>query len=150
MATRTAVQPARARVIGQVTIRPYAYSQARCHCHRQSRLFSSSTRLHRQQTDYKETFGTRLRKALHDTKIKWYPIPVGVGIGFLGFGQLYRVNERERARRREEIEDDGSIKITGINGPDGEGGLGKQPKRRERIKPTGPWFVLAFIVRENC
>jgi phosphatidylserine decarboxylase len=105
--------------------------QSVCRCHR-SRLFSSSTRLYRQQPNYKDSFGKRLRKALSETKIKWYPIPVGLGIGFLGLAQLYRVNEREKARREEEWENNG-------NRGDGESEL--IPKKRQRIRPTGPWFV---------
>ncbi|PVH86964.1 phosphatidylserine decarboxylase-like protein proenzyme [Cadophora sp. DSE1049] len=113
-------------------------SQGVCRCHN-SRSFSSSARLYRQQPHYKDSFGTRLRKALNETKIKWYPIPVGLGIGFLGLGQLYRVNEREKARiREEEREDDGMVKIVGSGG---EGEPNGRPKRRERIRPTGPWQV---------
>ena len=117
-----------------------SHPQCICRCHR-SRLFSSSTKLYRQQTDYKESFGTRLRKALGETKIKWYPIPVGVGIGFLGLGQLYRVNEREKARREEEWEDDGYLNSTGAGGESKDGEREGRPKRRQRIRPTGPWFV---------
>lgn len=104
----------------------------------------SSTRQCRQKTQYKDSFGRRLRKALGDTKIKWYPIPVGVGIGFLGLGQLYRVNEREKARRREEEQDDGYVKIGGESG-NGQDGQGGRPKRRERIRPTGPWSVVPLL-----
>jgi phosphatidylserine decarboxylase len=115
-------------------------SQCLCRCHR-SRFFSSSGKLYRKQAGYKESFGTRLRKALGETKIKWYPIPIGVGIGFLGLGQFYRVNKREKARRHEEeFEDDGSVRFSG-SGRDGDGGQGGRPRRRERIRPTGPWFV---------
>lgn len=115
-------------------------SQSQCICRcRNPRFFSSSARLYRQKPHYKDSFGSRLRKALNETKIKWYPIPVGLGIGFLGLGQLYRVNEREKARiREEELEDDGVVKIVGSGG---EGEPGGRPKRRERIRPTGPWFV---------
>jgi phosphatidylserine decarboxylase len=120
-----------------------------CRCHR-LRLFSSSTRLYRQQTNYKDSFGTRLRKALGETKIKWYPIPAAVGIGFLGLGQFYRVNEREKARRAEEWDDDGSVKSTG-SGSDSEGGESRgRPRRRERIRPTGPWFVAMNLWLVNC
>lgn len=108
-----------------------------CRCHT-SRLFSSSARLYRQKPEYKESFGTRLRRALSETKIKWYPIPIGLGIGFLGLLQFYRVNEREKARKQEEKpEEDGYVKIVG-----GDGDHGGRPKKRERIRPTGPWFVL--------
>jgi phosphatidylserine decarboxylase len=115
-------------------------SQCACHCPN-SRLFSSSIRLYRQQPEYKESFGTRLRKALGETKIKWYPIPVGLGIGFLGLVQFYKVNERERLRREEEWEDDGYVKTAGSGRENGEVGPGGRPKRRERIRPSGPWLV---------
>lgn len=111
-------------------------SQCICRCHR-SRFFSSSTKL---RQNYKDSFGTRLRRALNDTKIKWYPIPVGLGIGFLGLGQLYRINEREKEKRRlEDEEDDGYMNIAGH-----EGQPGGRPKRRDRIRPSGPWFA-SFI-----
>ena len=114
-------------------------SQCVCRCH-SPRSFSSSARLYRQQPHYKDSFGTRLRKALSETKIKWYPIPVGLGIGFLGLGQLYRVNEREKARiREEEWEDDGVLKMSGSGRDEESSG---RPKRRERIRPTGPWSVI--------
>jgi phosphatidylserine decarboxylase len=97
------------------------------------RPFSTSVRLSRKNQEYKNSFNTRLRKALADTKIKWYPIPVALGIAFLGLAQLYRINERERARlRNEEREDEEE--------PTG------RPKRRERIRPTGPWFVVRTFV----
>lgn len=38
--------------------------------------------------------------SLLDKKIIWYPIPVGLGIAFLGIFQLYKVNRRERERRK--------------------------------------------------
>lgn len=109
------------------------------------RGFSSSAKLCRQKPHYRDSFGTRLRRALGETKIKWYPIPVGVGIGFLGLVQFYRTNEREKARRQDEWENDTYLKSKreggGINGPRFE----EKPKRRERIRPTGPWFVLGII-----
>lgn len=112
--------------------------RVRCTCHYEyqgTRRFSSSPR---PQSDYQESFGTRLRKALRETKIKWYPIPVGVGIGFLGLAQAYRVNEREKRRRaEEEWDDDGFVRMSG--GENGNGEPGGRPRRRERIRPTGPW-----------
>jgi phosphatidylserine decarboxylase len=112
---------------------PVFLSQAQpqfvCRCH-SSRLFSSSTKLYRQQSNYKESFGTKLRKALGETKIKWYPIPVGLGIGFLGFVQIRKVSERERLKREEEWED---------------GENGERPKRRQRIRPSGPWFATCVV-----
>lgn len=122
---------------------PVLVSQGQCLCRcNSSRLFSSSTKLYRQQPNYKDSFGTRLRKALSETKIKWYPIPVGLGIGFIGLAQLYRVTEREKARREEEWDDDGYVRSTGTNGNGSDGESEGRPKRRQRIRPTGPWFVV--------
>lgn len=96
----------------------------------------STTRPKRQKSDggKREPFHKRLRKALGETKIKWYPIPAVLGIGFLGLGQLYRVNEREKKARREEAENDAYLKSIGT----GAGGVEGDYKRK-RIRPTGPW-----------
>jgi phosphatidylserine decarboxylase len=116
----------------QLSISPYL-----CRYHRAlPRQFSSTVRFSRQQ-DGRESFGTRLRRALGETKIRWYPIPVGLGIGFLALTQFYRVNEREKIRRREEEED---AYLRGV-GRGEECDLEGRPKRRKRIRPTGPWFV---------
>lgn len=108
---------------------------------RSSRQFSATVRFYRQSHDGRESFGTRLRRALGETKIKWYPIPVGLGIGFLGLAQLYRVNEREKARRREEEENDAYLRIVGEDGIDSEG----RPRKRKRVRPSGPWLVLKVL-----
>jgi hypothetical protein len=106
------------------------------------RGFSTSPRCCEKHTEYKESFGTRLRRALGGTKIKWYPIPVGVGIGFLGLAQLYRINDRENAKRREEdLENDGYVYSKGEGENTGRDG---RPRRRERIRPTGPWYVISL------
>lgn len=73
-------------------------------------------------------FRTRLRVALRKTKIEWYPIPVGLGIGFLGLVQFYRTQQSAKARQKEEdeqVEEDRSEK----------------PKKRKRIRPSGPWYA---------
>ena len=130
------------------TLRSLGQRPPACIC-RSSRVksFSSSAKLHRQQKEYRDSFGTRLRKALGETRVKWYPIPVGLGIGFLGLGQLYRINQREKARRRdEEWEEDGQLSFSGSR-IDGE--PGNRPKRRERIRPTGPWWVFSGISWEG-
>ncbi len=62
-------------------------------------------------------FSQRLGDALRKTKVTWYHIPVGLGVGFLGFVQFYKVQARERERQ--------------------EGG--DKPKPRPRIQPEGPW-----------
>ncbi|OTB05211.1 hypothetical protein M426DRAFT_320025 [Hypoxylon sp. CI-4A] len=78
-----------------------------------------------QKYQQKERFGSRLRSALKDTKVRWYPIPVGLGIGFLGLVQFYKTQAREKERlERESSEFDGA-----------------RPKKRARIRPDGPWQV---------
>lgn len=62
-------------------------------------------------------FGRRLRDALRRTKIQWYQIPVGLGIGFLGLVQFYKVSSREKEKQ------EGQAK----------------PKPRARVTPEGPW-----------
>ncbi|TVY81397.1 Phosphatidylserine decarboxylase proenzyme [Lachnellula suecica] len=122
--------------------RPLSQTQSQRVCrYTNLRGFSSSAKLYRQHPEYKESFGTRLRKALGETKIKWYPIPVGVGIGFLGLVQFLRINEREKARRDEEWEEDGYLKSTGTEDGEGNNGREGRPKKRDRIRPTGPWQV---------
>ncbi|KAG5929035.1 hypothetical protein E4U42_007346 [Claviceps africana] len=72
-------------------------------------------------------FSHRLSEALRKSKITWYHIPVGVGIGFLGLLQFYKVTAREERKRREDAEASGNA--------DG------QPRGRPRIRPDGPWQV---------
>lgn len=85
----------------------------------------------------KGPFGSRLREALQRTKVQWYPIPVGLGIGFLGFAQLYRQHQQQkRENLRQEEEEDGGY------GPEVDNeGKGGKPKKRKRIRPSGPWYI---------
>lgn len=72
-------------------------------------------------------FGSRLRTALNDTKVVWKPIPIGLGIAFLGGFQFYRTQARKNEEEKAQQEG---------NGENGE----KVPKRH-RIRPSGPWQV---------
>ncbi|KAF7189186.1 Phosphatidylserine decarboxylase proenzyme 1, mitochondrial [Pseudocercospora fuligena] len=100
----------------------------------QRRPFSSTFKQQREHR--KSSFRARLGEAWRSTPIVWKPIPIGLGIAFLGAFQFYRINERERRREEEawrRSKDD----------PEDEfdwGDLGS-PKRRERIRPSGPWSV---------
>ncbi|KAI0877061.1 phosphatidylserine decarboxylase [Hypoxylon argillaceum] len=72
----------------------------------------------------RDRFGSRLRHALNDSKIKWYPIPIGLGVGFLGLVQFYKTQAREKDRReKEEFEEEA------------------RPKKRPKVRPDGPWQV---------
>lgn len=74
-----------------------------------------------QQSGQRPRFSSRLRMALGKSKTEWYFIPVGVGIGFLGLVQGYKVYTREKERQEGEAQEE------------------KKPKRRPRIRPDGPW-----------
>jgi len=63
----------------------------------------------------------RADSKVQDSKIRWYPIPVGLGVGFLGLVQFYKVYTREQEKQAE----------------DGE--PGQRPKKRPRVRPDGPW-----------
>jgi phosphatidylserine decarboxylase len=80
-----------------------------------SRAFSSS----RARCDANRS---GLGSALKRTKIKWEPIPIALGVAFLGAFQLYRIQRRE-AHTEPEHDEQG------------------RPKPRERIRPSGPWTV---------
>lgn len=74
-----------------------------------------------QESGKRPKFSQRLGEALRNSKITWYQIPVGLGIGFLGLVQFYKVSSRERERQREEQE--------GV----------RSPKPRPKVRPDGPW-----------
>lgn len=124
------------RLLGQTMVLPRKTttrsSEWTCHfCQhiRPSQRFSTSARAGQEHYRNKRSFGTRLRTALQKTKVQWkYRIPVGLGIGFLGIAQFYRVQERERKRHQKEqdaLESSGDSK--------------SRPRKRKRIRPSGPW-----------
>ncbi|KAH9870194.1 hypothetical protein J1614_007117 [Plenodomus biglobosus] len=97
----------------------------------QSRSFTSTRAPgDKQHFHRKESFRWRLNAALGKTKIKWEPIPIALGVGFLGAFQLYRIQRREKHTAAE-----------AGNGAQGAGDPDARPKKRERIRPTGPWSV---------
>ncbi|KAL1963587.1 hypothetical protein VTN77DRAFT_8032 [Rasamsonia byssochlamydoides] len=85
---------------------------------------SAKEQNHNQDDD--KSFRSRFRAAWRNTKIEWHPIPIGLGIGFLGLWQFYRAQRAEKERlEREEL---------------GEFDEGCPPCRK-RIRPSGPWQV---------
>lgn len=95
--------------------------------------FSTSRPLAR-ATHRKESFGSRLGKAWRRTPVKWKPIPVALGIAFLGVFQFYRIQERERKKQEEEW-------LQEHHNGDEEGEIRGRRRKRERIRPSGPWSV---------
>ncbi|KAL8927310.1 MAG: hypothetical protein Q9208_002487 [Pyrenodesmia sp. 3 TL-2023] len=85
-----------------------------------SRLYSSGAR------PSQGPFHKRLRAALQRTKVEWRPIPITLGIGFLGAIQFYRVRKREQERQSAEEEAEKR---------------NSRPAKRKRIRPSGPWQV---------
>ncbi|RHZ59027.1 phosphatidylserine decarboxylase 1 [Aspergillus thermomutatus] len=73
------------------------------------------------------SFGSRLRFALRTTKVEWYPIPVGLGIGLLGLLHFYKSQRAERERAEREAL--------------GESFDFERPPPRPRVRPSGPWQV---------
>ncbi|KAI9732838.1 MAG: phosphatidylserine decarboxylase 1 [Cirrosporium novae-zelandiae] len=110
---------------------PFVYSLTIENYTLHSRYISSTAQRRNKEKKEKETFNSRLRTALRKTKIEWYPIPIGLGIGFLGFVQLYHSWYREKAREEEQRQ----------NGADGRGDEEPRPQKRKRIRPSGPWQV---------
>lgn len=109
-----------------------AYTRPRIHTKiHATRCFSTTLKRSEQHNHRKESFRSRLSDALGKTEIKWYPIPVGLGVGFLGFLQFYRSQQREKRRQEEEAARSG--------GEDGSA-VGR-PKKRDRIRPEGPWYI---------
>ena len=106
-----------------------------CQQARSSARFSTSTRAKQEQGGRSGPFRTRLRTALRNTNVQWKPIPVGLGIGFLGAFQVYRVRAREKNRQEEKYASEAED-VQGV-----EEGHTARPDRRKRIRPSGPWCV---------
>ncbi|KAF5673473.1 phosphatidylserine decarboxylase [Fusarium heterosporum] len=86
---------------------------------------ASSIRTFASNSGKRPRFSQRLGEAMRNSKIQWYQIPVGLGIGFLGLVQFYKVSSREKERLEMEGGQDGT----------------RTPKKRARIRPDGPWQV---------
>ncbi|KAL2871868.1 phosphatidylserine decarboxylase 1 [Aspergillus lucknowensis] len=94
--------------------------------------FSSKSRANysnqNQNSSTKSTFGSRLRFALRNTKVEWYPIPVGLGIGLLGVLHYYKLQRNERLRAERETEARGE-----------SFDFSTPPRPKTRL--SGPWHV---------
>ena len=101
-----------------------------------ARHFRTSPARSEQQHHRKESYASRLRSALASSPIRWRPIPVGLGIGFLGVWQFYRIQQRQQERQWEQ--DRGFHTSPELEGDEENG---KKPRKRDRIKPSGPWQV---------
>ncbi|KKK13179.1 hypothetical protein P175DRAFT_0499429 [Aspergillus ochraceoroseus IBT 24754] len=82
---------------------------------------------HNQNQSPRASFGSRLRFALRNTKVEWYPIPVGLGIGLLGVLHFYKSQRAERERLEREAS--------------GESFDFAKPPPRPKFRLSGPWQV---------
>ncbi|ETN46309.1 phosphatidylserine decarboxylase [Cyphellophora europaea CBS 101466] len=88
----------------------------------QKRSFSSSRWVRQQkQRDDEGSFSSRLGKAWRNTRVQWKPIPVAMGIAFLGVYQLWRIQRREAHTQP----------------PSSGPGSSDRPPKRQRIYPSG-------------
>ncbi|KAL1841934.1 hypothetical protein VTJ49DRAFT_6325 [Mycothermus thermophilus] len=85
------------------------------------RLFGRRAYSQQQQDERSDGPGADSSK-VQGSKFAWYPIPVGLGVGFLGLVQFYKVYTRDQEKRSE----DGDL---------------ERPRKRRRIRPDGPWQV---------
>ncbi|KAI1266703.1 phosphatidylserine decarboxylase [Xylariaceae sp. FL1019] len=111
--------------LARARVRPTASIEPPCLCrHPRTPIRRPTIRQFSASSTKQEPFRSRLRQSLNDTKVRWYPIPVTLGIGFLGLVQFYKTQAREKERLEREAEEDGL-----------------RPKSRPRVRPQGPWQV---------
>ena len=120
-----------APLLHRVSIEPSNLTCLFCQQTRSYTRFSTSARA-KQHDD--RPFRTRLKTAVRRTKAQWKPIPVGLGIAFLGAVQFSRV--REQAKRKQQEEDE-VRKANEVCNEDVE--TKGRPRKRDRIRPSGPW-----------
>ncbi|ETI23871.1 phosphatidylserine decarboxylase [Cladophialophora carrionii CBS 160.54] len=107
---------------------PQLYPQLQSHTQsQQRRCFSNTRRLFEEQKEHKsksnERFTSRLGKAWRSTKIEWKPIPIGLGIAFLGIFQFARMQGREGGAYGDE----------------------PRPPKRQRIYPSGGGWQVQIM-----
>jgi phosphatidylserine decarboxylase len=97
----------------------------------QKRDFSHTRSARRQEQRHKqESFNSRLGKAWNNTRVQWKPIPVAVGIAFLGVYQLWRIQRREQHTGRTDLDSDGGS---------------SRPPKRQRIYPSGGGWQVSVM-----
>lgn len=91
---------------------------------------------HRSPRHHRDSTGPRPNDPSSDGKSSqpsyWQPIPIALGIAFLGAFQLYRISVRDRRKEEQQWHE---------QHPDDDNDGPLHPKRRPRIRPSGPWSV---------
>ncbi|KAK4556777.1 phosphatidylserine decarboxylase 1 [Recurvomyces mirabilis] len=99
-----------------------------------TRRISHARTFHQTSRHRKESFASRASTAWRSTKTVWRPIPIALGVAFLGVFQFYRIQSRESRKQQEEWRNRSEH-------PEEYETSTLRPKRRERIVPSGPWTV---------
>ncbi|KAF3920002.1 hypothetical protein ABW21_db0201112 [Orbilia brochopaga] len=87
-------------------------------------LINHATRRAYSSSQHQRPFFERLKTAWNETPVKWYPIPVGLGIAFLGFKHYLDVMARERQLAEDERQS-----------------MDPKDPRKRKVRATGPWQV---------
>ena len=75
-------------------------------------------------------FWSRVRRAWKNTRVEWYPIPIGLGIAYIAFAHLRKMGERGWSFKTPPSEGDGSHP--------------SNIKSNEDVKIHGPWQVYVL------
>lgn len=84
-----------------------------------------------QRTTHRRGYASQQKSSKNDSRTRWRPIPVALGVAFLGVFQLYRLQTRDDRQREREWRDRNPVE------EDEE----ERVRRRDRIRPSGPWSV---------
>lgn len=108
--------PASART---ALVRPATSTCSKCHFRYRSTVASRWIQPTRRVQERRLFSQQHSKRPKPSGKIEWYPIPIALGVGFLGLMQGYKVYTREEKQE--------------------DGDLEPKPKKRARIRPEGPW-----------
>lgn len=97
-------------------------------CNRPVRPFHFSRPRFDAEAGTKKPYAERLKEAWNKTEVKWYPIPVGLGVAFLGFQQFRHIRERERRKVESQLDAQASAQ-------------GRTP-----VVIAGPWQVRIIAI----
>ncbi|KAL2258699.1 hypothetical protein VTK26DRAFT_7882 [Humicola hyalothermophila] len=112
--------------VARSTITRHSTCSCRRHTHFYSPAFSRAQPTQRllpsRRPFSQQSHRPKASSKVQDSRIRWYPIPVGLGVGFLGLVQFYKVYTREQEKEAQDAEE-------------------TRPRRRHRVRPDGPWQV---------
>ena len=134
MSNTRAIKSSAFYTLKSLSLSSYVCTSCR-HARTYPRRFTTTARQAQEQRDRNGPFTSRLRAAFGKTKTEWKPIPIGLGVAFLGAAQFYRIQRRER-RRQEQEEQEARRDAEDRNSLTG---AERRPPKRKRVRPSGPW-----------